>query len=856
MRKTFGLGLMIMAMLLVNVSLSFAGGIISVTPISHDYGDVELGDSPSQEFTIENSGFQTLTINAITFSGTNSDQFSTDATTPISVPAQQSRKINVTFTPDSVDSKSATLEIANNSFNDTLVEVPLSGTGATIFAPTDLQAIDGMGVGNVGIELTWTDVSQVEEHYKIERKHSSGQFLPIATLDANSTSYIDEYRKEQTTYEYQVYAYNADMESDKAEASATTGDYVDDIKPEITSQVPPDGTIVIIEYEKPYSVEIEFNEWMNMESVLKSTFIRRLGDEAEVINADICLLLTWFGHQGDDPQGKSYAEKYNRYGCSPPYGTVDAGKVDVNFDDALNLEIDMERLDIGEPSTGPIRPAVYTLEILKEAEWYPEDLAENPLDKAHTEYEVTMQASATVTDPDTEIVFGDVDSNLTVSITPADFGIPAGAEVTIRPIYPNETPVHTVSGTLGTFVVEYTESEESQSLLSITPSSTGQITVKYPDDTKLPTHPGEAAIRVYKPDADNNRWAPILGVLPDMDTNTFNVEIETGKPYAIINSVPYGDLNGENGDGLRNAHDVLSIMKHVVTPMQKAIFNNVDPVFAKYASDVSITTPGADPEEPDSDDVLIIMKEIVGLIDEYPVEGITAAPGLITLYPPASGDSVLFLKHSRFGNSGTISVILDGTSEILSAEVGLVYDAQALKFNRILETSNLPNKVIEYNSENSGEIQIALVSVQTLSNEDSILNIQFEMAEGASKFELDSVKLTKVKLNNGLVKARVEPLPQKLALLQNYPNPFNPETWIPYRLNQDSDVAIRIYNINGQLVQTLNIGNQSPGNYITKEKAAYWDGRNITGEKVTSGVYFYQLLSGQNSIVRKMVILK
>jgi hypothetical protein len=130
------------------------------------------------------------------------------------------------------------------------------------------------------------------------------------------------------------------------------------------------------------------------------------------------------------------------------------------------------------------------------------------------------------------------------------------------------------------------------------------------------------------------------------------------------------------------------------------------------------------------------------------------------------------------------------------------------------------------------------------------------MAEGASKFELDSVKLTKVKLNNGLVKARVEPLPQKLAVLQNYPNPFNPETWIPYRLNQDSDVAIRIYNINGQLVQTLNIGNQSPGNYITKEKAAYWDGRNITGEKVTSGVYFYQLLSGQNSIVRKMVILK
>jgi hypothetical protein len=390
----------------------------------------------------------------------------------------------------------------------------------------------------------------------------------------------------------------------------------------------------------------------------------------------------------------------------------------------------------------------------------------------------------------------------------------------------------------------------------MTSSSTGQITVGYPDDAELPVHPGEAAIRVYEPDADNNRWAPILGVLPNMDTNTLDVEVEIGEPYAVINSVPYGDLNGENGDGLRNVHDVLSIMKHIVTPTQKPIFNDVDPTFAKYASDVSITTPGADPEEPNVGDVLFIMKEIVGLIDKYPVEGITAAPGLITLYPPVSGDSTLFLKHSNFGNNGTISVILDGVSDILSTEVGLVYDTKALKFTGISQTSLLPNRVVEY-SENDGELQIALVSVQPLSNEDSILNIQFEMAEGANKLELDSVKLTKVKLNNGLVKARVEPLPQKLALLQNYPNPFNPETWIPYRLNQGSDVKIRIYNINGQLVQTLNIGKQSPGNYVTKEEAAYWDGRNSAGEKVTSGVYFYQLLTtGNDSIIRKMVVLK
>jgi hypothetical protein len=157
---------------------------------------------------------------------------------------------------------------------------------------------------------------------------------------------------------------------------------------------------------------------------------------------------------------------------------------------------------------------------------------------------------------------------------------------------------------------------------------------------------------------------------------------------------------------------------------------------------------------------------------------------------------------------------------------------------------------------NAGELQIALVSAQPLNSGDSVFNIQFEMAEGASRFELDSVKLTKVKLNNGLVKARLETLPHELTLLQNYPNPFNPETWIPYRLNQNSDVKIRIYNVNGRLVRTLYMGKQSPGNYVIKEKAAYWDGRNNSGEKVTSGVYFYQLLASNNSIVRKMVILK
>jgi len=82
---------------------------------------------------------------------------------------------------------------------------------------------------------------------------------------------------------------------------------------------------------------------------------------------------------------------------------------------------------------------------------------------------------------------------------------------------------------------------------------------------------------------------------------------------------------------------------------------------------------------------------------------------------------------------------------------------------------------------------------------------------------------------------------KKDRLLQNYPNPFNPETWIPYRLSQDGHVVISIYNVEGQLVRLLNLGKQSAGVYVTKDKATYWNGKDSLGKKVASGVYFYTL---------------
>ena len=102
--------------------------------------------------------------------------------------------------------------------------------------------------------------------------------------------------------------------------------------------------------------------------------------------------------------------------------------------------------------------------------------------------------------------------------------------------------------------------------------------------------------------------------------------------------------------------------------------------------------------------------------------------------------------------------------------------------------------------------------------------------------------------------------PNQTLLLPNYPNPFNPETWIPYQLSRGSDVQITIYDTQSAIIQRLELGYRAEGYYRVRGRAAHWDSRNAVGERVASGIYFYQLETDEVSLLRKithtMVILK
>jgi hypothetical protein len=99
----------------------------------------------------------------------------------------------------------------------------------------------------------------------------------------------------------------------------------------------------------------------------------------------------------------------------------------------------------------------------------------------------------------------------------------------------------------------------------------------------------------------------------------------------------------------------------------------------------------------------------------------------------------------------------------------------------------------------------------------------------------------------------VDPIAFANKLEPNYPNPFNPTTTIKYSIAARGHVSLKVYNAAGQLVRTLVDDVQAPQQ---EGFSKVWNGMNDQGQPVSSGVYFYKLVSKNFSQTKKMVLLK
>ncbi len=149
---------------------------------------------------------------------------------------------------------------------------------------------------------------------------------------------------------------------------------------------------------------------------------------------------------------------------------------------------------------------------------------------------------------------------------------------------------------------------------------------------------------------------------------------------------------------------------------------------------------------------------------------------------------------------------------------------------------------------NENDVNTASSLLNEVENESS-LSTPVEIATAEDDYNVYGNMLA---ANSGSTLPKIQQMqtvdsnPTSYSLLQNYPNPFNPTTMISYQVPNDGFVTLKIYDMLGREVRTLVNGYKSQGKYSVS-----FDASNIS-----SGVYFYQLKSGNYTSIKKMVLLK
>jgi len=130
----------------------------------------------------------------------------------------------------------------------------------------------------------------------------------------------------------------------------------------------------------------------------------------------------------------------------------------------------------------------------------------------------------------------------------------------------------------------------------------------------------------------------------------------------------------------------------------------------------------------------------------------------------------------------------------------------------------------------------------------------YEYADGKTIQGNSYYRLKILNLNGGFKYSPVIEVdlavPTKFNLKQNFPNPFNSNTIIKYSLHYKTNLNLVIFNSQGREVVTLAQEEQLPG-----QKIVIWKGQDNTGNRVTSGIYFINLVADNFRSTKKMLLI-
>jgi hypothetical protein len=230
-------------------------------------------------------------------------------------------------------------------------------------------------------------------------------------------------------------------------------------------------------------------------------------------------------------------------------------------------------------------------------------------------------------------------------------------------------------------------------------------------------------------------------------------------------------------------------------------------------------------------DLIALINKVIG---EPATRKVSSGAGLSANIWTTAGETGTSFSYDAGFEVGGIFAVLNTTDEITAEDIHS-------PFNEITLLSRI----------DSSEVRILLFSMDGLTMPvggnicieiDNLENFDIERIEVASA-DGESVSVVRA--------AKEVALPEEFALHQNYPNPFNPQTTISFDLAAAAKAEVAVYNVLGQEVKLLIDGYLPAGKH-----SVVWDGRDDNNQQVSSGVYFYRLVSQGSALTRKMIMLK
>jgi len=224
---------------------------------------------------------------------------------------------------------------------------------------------------------------------------------------------------------------------------------------------------------------------------------------------------------------------------------------------------------------------------------------------------------------------------------------------------------------------------------------------------------------------------------------------------------------------------------------------------------------------------------------------------------------------ANHGDTITVPITVGSLTDraVIAFQATITFDSSVVVALSASSTGTLsePFGAPFFNTSTAGQIKVGSFGVVPLSGAGVLVNLQFAVigAPGDSttlafaEFLFNSGDPPANTQNGSLYLPVVTGLaappapPRHFMLEQNFPNPFTPATQIAFELPAEgrTAVALRVFNLRGQLVTTLFEGWLPAGRHIVT-----WNGHDLFGRPVAAGIYFYQLISGARVETRHMLL--